>query len=256
MRGPAGREANMKGNNILVASLATGIATAPFLAFHLRPADPPDNGSLDDWLVAALSGGNCWKGFLLTFVVCAVVGLLVGMVLKSFVRKVNPTMPELTIFRTPLAVAILAPLAIASCVMIVYNHTPRALEAIVWPEFYARYWILHSIAVASAAAIAAGLVNELERTFANSVFFAKIVTLCCLPFAVCLGLASLLGMIGGGLLAGLAVGRWYECPLAGAWTGVCVAVIVLAVEGNVFWPLYFPHAKHGGEPKKNAGALS
>jgi hypothetical protein len=92
-----------------------------------------------------------------------------------------------------------------------------------------------------------GLLNDLERTFPGASFFAKLAILCCSPLAVCIGLASMAGMIGSGLLGGLAVGRLYGCPITGAWIGMCLAVIVLAIEGSIFWPLYFPLTRHEGE---------
>ena len=172
---------------------------------------------------------------------CAVLGLLVGMYLQRILQNVDDKKEfKLTFLRTPLAAAIFVPIGIALILFFVYNHTIEVFEGIVWPDFYSKNWLLCSVFIAVIAGILAGFLNILEHAFDQSNIPKKAGILCFSPLAIIIGFLSMLGMVGSGSLCGIAIGRIYECPITGAWTGACIAVVVLAVEGGIFWPVLLP----------------
>ena len=80
----------MKGKyNIIVACVATGIAISPFLAYRLRPAGFLLDGSLEEWFVSALKGGDGLHVLLWAVIACAVLGLTVGMLLKQILQSAD-----------------------------------------------------------------------------------------------------------------------------------------------------------------------
>jgi hypothetical protein len=232
----------MKGkNNILIACIASGIAVSPFVAYHFRPASLLFDGSMEEWFVSALRGGSGLYVFIWALIGCAILGTVVGALLKRVLKSMDDSNEfRLTLLRTPPAAAILVPFGTATILLVAYNHSSDVFNQVVWPDFYFQNWLVYSIVIAVLAAILAGLLNVLEHTFEQSGLLVRAGILCCSPLAICLGFVSMVGMIGCGLLTGAVVGRAYGSPITGAWTGACIAVVVLAVEGGIFWPAYFP----------------
>jgi hypothetical protein len=238
----------MKGGNILVAGVAFGIGITPYCAHHFRPRGWFLDVPLEQWVVSALKGGETLRVFVLVALLCALVGLLVGMLLAKVIQPAaKGNTGQLSLLRTPLAAALLVPVGIATILLVAYNHTPQVLVKVVWPEFYFQNMVTYSIAAAVVGAILAGFLNVCEQAFDRSTPFVKAGITCCLPLAVGVGLASVAGLIGGGLLSGVAVGRLFGCPVTGAWTGGFLGVAFLAIQGGVLWPAYFPFAAHGGK---------
>jgi hypothetical protein len=89
-------------------------------------------------------------------------------------------------------------------------------------------------------AVATGLLNEWERAFERAPLWRKAAILCTTPLALGIGVVLMAGMIGYGLMIGVSIGGNHGYPVTGAWTGACIAIMVLALEGGVFWPIYFP----------------
>lgn len=116
-----------------------------------------------------------------------------------------------------------------------------------WPEFYFNNVFMYSIIAAVAGAILAGFLNICEQSFNSSNVLVKLGITCCLPLAVVVGLASVAGIIGGGLMSGVALGRFFGCPVTSAWAGGCLGIALLATQDGVFWPAYFPLAAQGGK---------
>jgi hypothetical protein len=238
----------MKGKyNMILACIAAGIAISPFLAYRFRTTGFLLDGYLEEWFVSALKGGDGSHVLLWTVVACDILGLVVGLLLKQILQSVDDDNNQfkLTLLRTPIAAAILVPFGFATVLLVAYNHTLEVLDKVVWPEFYSQNWLLYSIAIGVFAAILAGMLNVLEHSFGQANILARAGILCCSPLAIVIGFSSMAGMIGCGLFGGNAVGRFYDSPIAGAWTGTCVAVVFLVVEGGIFWPAYFPMTMHG-----------
>jgi hypothetical protein len=200
------------------------------------------DGSLEDWFVSALRGGDGLQAFRWVALACAAFGLIVGLLLKRVIQPTEDAGTELAMLRTPVAAVVLIPVGIATILLVAYNHTTQALEGIVLPKFYAENWILCSLAAAVVGYILAMLLNTWERAFAQASLVVQMAIICCFPLAVCVGLVVMVGLIGSGLLGGSAVGRFYGCPITGAWMGTCIAVAALAIEKGVFWPAYLPMA--------------
>jgi hypothetical protein len=236
----------MKANRIVLACVAFGIAITPFCANRFRPHSLFFDSSLEQWFVSALKGGDDVRLFGLAVLLCAVAGFVIGLLLMKVVQPVgNGSGPPL--LRTPVAAAILIPTGIATILLAAYNHTPQVLDEIVWPDFYFRNVVVYSGLAAVVGAMLAGLLNVCERAFDDSSLLTKMGIICCVPLAVGVGLASVAGILGGGLLGGFIIGRCFECPITGAWTGGCVAIAILAVQSGVFWPAYFPLMGQGGK---------
>lgn len=85
--------------------------------------------------------GNGSQAFWLAVIACAVVGLVVGRLLKRVIPPAKDSGADLALLRTPIAAAILVPFGMATILLVAYNHTAQALEGIVWPEFYSKNWI-------------------------------------------------------------------------------------------------------------------
>jgi hypothetical protein len=236
----------MKANRIVVACVAVGIAITPFCANRFRPHSLFFDSSLEQWFVSALKGGDAVQVVALAVLLCAVIGLVVGLLMRKVVQPADTgSTSEVSFLRTPGAAAILIPIGTAAILLVAYNHTPQALDEIVWPDFISL--AMYCIPVAVVGAISAGLLNVCERAFERASLLVKAAIICCLPLAMCVGVGSVAGIIGSGLLGGLAVGQCFECPVTGAWTGVCIAVAFLAVQSGIFWPAYFPLTNQGGK---------
>jgi hypothetical protein len=241
-------ERNMKNGGTIVACVLSGIAVMPFVAHHFRPHRLLFNSPLDQWFVSALKGGDDCQVLGLAALLCALGGLLAGMLLTNVMPPTEKNdKGELPLYRTPLAAAILIPLGIGTILVVAYNHTPQVFDRIVWPEFYVKNIAMYSVVAAVAGAILAGFLNVCEQAFNDSNVLVKMGITCCLPFAVGVGLASVAGILGGGLLGGVGVGRFFGCPITAAWTGGCLAFALLATQGGIFWPAYFPLASHTGK---------
>jgi len=229
----------MKNGNVVVACVTLGVAAAPFCAYKTRSQTFFFDSSLEDLLVSALKGENGSQTFWFIAIACAVVGFIVGLLLKRVVQPAEDTGTEPALLRTPVVAAILAPVGIATILLVAYNHTAQVLEGVVWPEFYSKNWIWCSVAAAAAGFILAKLFNTWERAFPQASFFVKLEIICCSPFTACVGIVVMAGLIGSGSLVGYAVGQFYGSPIAGAWMGTCIAIVALAFEKGVFWPAHF-----------------
>lgn len=247
----------MKGVGILVACIASWLAMSPFWAYLLRPRHVAFEGALEDWFVSALRGGTGVYMLYWTTVTCVAIGAVLGCWLRRALLTADaksPAKPDMrarvarTLLRMPLVSAVLVPCGVAMIVLFVYNPMPRLLDGIVWPKVYREYWWAVSACIALAAAVLAGLLNERERKYKGSLFFDKVTTLCCLPLAVVIDLMTTAGLVGAGVLCGMVLGELCRCPIAAAWTGAFAAIAILALDGGIFWPLYFPESKE--EEKK------
>ena len=236
----------MNNGNIVVACVTLGAAASPYCAYQTRPPALFFDSSLEDWLVSALKGGDGSQRFWLVAIACAIVGLVVGLLLKRGISPAKDSGADLAPLRTPIAAAIFIPVGIATILLVSCNHTVQILENVVWPEFYSKNWMWCSVSVAIVGFIVAKLFNTWERAFAQAPLLVQMATICCSPFAACVGLVVMAGFIGSGLLGGFAVGRFYGCPITGAWMGTCLAVFALAFGGRIFWPSYFPVAAPQG----------
>jgi hypothetical protein len=238
----------MKVRNFVIAGVTTGIAVTPYCAHHFRPNRFPFDISLEQWFISGMKGEDARPVFLLVTALCALGGSLLGLFLAKVIR---PSEPEdkgrLSLLRTPLAAAILVPIGIGTIVFLVYNHTSAVLDNIVWPEFDMKSMVIYAIVAAVAGANLAGFLNVCEQAFERSNMLVKLGITCCLPLALVVGIASVLGLIGGAILSGVLIGRTYDCPFTGAWTGFCLAITFLAIRGGIFWPAYFPFSAHGGK---------
>jgi hypothetical protein len=237
----------MKGGNLVVACVAAATASAPFCAYQFRTPPLLWDSSLEDWLLSALHGGDNARVFSLGLLLCVVSGVLVGLVLRrAFPSGGASDGYEISMFRTPLAVAVLCPLGIATATFIAYNHTLEIFSAALSPDAYVRNWLIYTIAAAAVGALLASFLNVCQRSFEHASLLVKAGITCCLPLAVGVGLVCAAGIIGAGLLGGIVVGRCCGCPATAAWTGTCLASAVLAVQGGVFWPAYFPFKADAG----------
>ena len=238
----------MKSPRLIVAGVTFGIAVSPYCAHHVRPNRVFFDSSLEEWFVSALKGGDAWPIFRLVVILCAIAGLLIGLLLAKAIRPSDGnSQGGMSLLRTPLAAGIFTPFAFAASVFVAYNHTPRLLNEIVWPEFVFKVVIFYSVVIGMASAILAGFLYERAKAYPQATFFEKLKTICCLPLAVLIGLASVVGMVGAGLLCGLAIGNHLGCPITGVWMGGCLAVALLAIQSDIFWPAYFPLVAHGGK---------
>ena len=193
----------MKANRIVVACVAFGIAITPFCANRFRPHSPLFDSSLEQWFVSALKGGDAVQVFGLAVLLCAVVGFVVGLLLMKVIQPAdNGNGSGPAPLRTPVAAAILIPTGIATILLVAYNHTPQVLEEIVWPDFYFKNVAVYSGVAALVGAMLAGLLNVCEHAFERASLLVKMGIICCLPLAVCVGLASVAGIIGDGLPTG------------------------------------------------------
>lgn len=236
----------MKNGNIVIACVATGIAAVPFGVYQFRTPSLFFDGSLEDWFVSALKGGDGFQTFRWVTLVCAAFGLIVGLLLKRVIQPPKDPRTEPAFLRTPVAVAIFIPFGIATILFVAYNHTAQVFEGVVWPKFYSENWLWCSIAAAVVGYILAALLNTWERAFAQSSFLVKAEIIFCSPLSVCVGVLVMSGLIGSGLLGGFVFGGFYGCPITGAWIGTCIAIAALAIEKGVFWPAYFSLAAPQG----------
>jgi hypothetical protein len=230
----------MRGNSIVVACVASGVGTAPVLAYALRSAASRAL-SFEDWLVSALTMTSGPRGLWAVVLACAGVALFVGLILKDLVGPIPPRKEfELRLLRTPIAAALLAPLGVATIVLFACNHTPQAIGKVVWPELYRSYVVVWSILSGIAGAALACLLNDMERTYEKAKPHVRAGIACFGPVAICFGLLLMAGMVGGGLLAGSMLGQARGCPTVGGWTAACIAAIFFALGDDVLWPAYFP----------------
>jgi hypothetical protein len=238
----------MKAPGLIVAGVTSGIAVSPYCAHHFRPNPLLFDSSLEEWFVSALKGEEALQIFGLVVILCAIAGFFISLLLTKMIQPSDGgNKGGVSLLRTPLAAGILVPSAIAAIVLVAYNHTPSALNGILWPEFYFNYAVFYAVVVGMISAILVGFLNEREQAFGQANFLGKVGIICCLPLAVVVGLASLVGLIGAGLLGGLIIGYSVGGPITGAWTGGCLALVVLATQSGVFWPAYFPLTAHGGK---------
>jgi hypothetical protein len=230
----------MRGNSIVVACVASGVGTAPVLAYVLRSA-ASRSLSFEDWLVSALAMTSGPRGLWLSVAACAGVGLIVGLTLKDLAGPSPPRKEfELPLLRTPIAAALLIPLSVATIVLVACNHTPQAIVKAAWPELYRSYAVVWSILSGIAGAALAHALNDMERAYEKAKPHVRAGIACFVPVAVVFGILMMVGMIGGGLLGGAALGQARGCPTVGGWTGACIATILLSLGDDIFWPIYFP----------------
>jgi hypothetical protein len=248
-RGEAERKENsMNGPGVIVAGVTSGIAVSPYCAHYFLANRAFFKSSVEQWFVSTLKGDDALRIFGAVVLLCAIAGLLIGLLLAKVIQPSDGSNKGgLSLFRTPLAAGVLIPFAVAASILVAYNHSPWVLHGIVWPDFYFKNVVVYSVVIGMASAILAGFLNEREQAFGHATLLGKLAIIGCLPLAVVVGLASLAGLIGAGLLGGLAIGYCLSCPVTGVWTGSCLAIALLATQSGIFWPVYFPFAAHGGK---------
>jgi hypothetical protein len=225
-----------------------GSAFVPYLSWYFRPSRFIFDSSVDEWFLSALKGEDALPVVTLAAVPCIVAGVLLCLLLAKMFQPGDGGSKGggMSLLRTPLAAGILIPFAFAVGVLVVYNHTTQVFYGIVWPDFYFKNVIIYSVIIGMTSLILSGFLNQLERTFPNASVFRQFGTLCCIPLAFAVGLATLAGVLGAGLLGGLGIGYWLHCPLTGTWMGGLLAAAFLVTQRGILWPAYFPLTVHGG----------
>jgi hypothetical protein len=237
----------MRGNSCVVACVAASISVAPVSAYRFRPPSLLNVGSLEAWLAAVIRTGDGSKGLWWAIGACAAFGFIIGLCVKEHITPpVDPKKEfELPFLRTPIAAALLVPVSVATILLVICNHTSQIADKIVWPGFYFNFWVPWSVLIGILGAMAAHLLNDLERAYEKSTLSVRVGILCCWPLAIIVGALLTTGMIGGGLLLGATFGQNHGCPIFAGWIGMCLSLIVLAFEGDIFWPVYFPMTRLG-----------
>jgi hypothetical protein len=229
----------MKSGNYVVACVATGIGTAPFYAYRCHPKGFLATVSMENWFVSALRGGEEAKLLLIIAAIGGIFGLTVGLLLKWAMPSSDRELFDPPLLRTPGAATVLVPMGLATIMLVIGNYTAGTLERLVWPDFYAKYWFGWSAIAAFSGYVLVKLLNTWERAFPLANFLIRFEIVCCSPLTVCVSSIIVAGVVGTGLLGGFVVGRFCGCPMTAAWTGTSIGVIVLAIEGGVFWPAYY-----------------
>lgn len=229
----------MRGNNIVVMCVAAGLIPVPRCAYYCRPSGLFVD--TESWFVSALKGGDGFQAFRFSTIVCAIVSLVIGLLVKQYAESVTKNGDfKLHWLRTPTAAAILAPAGVGLILFIAWNLPSRMFQDPEWPPVYFDYPKICFSIVGTIGWFATGLLNDRERAFDKSPIYIKLGILVWCPVAVFVGLVLIAGTIGYGLWIGSAIGESFGCPTTYAWIGACVAVFILALEESLFWPVYFP----------------
>ena len=157
----------MKGNNLIVACVVSGVATSPFCAYRNHLSGLLSGGSFDEWFVVSLASGDGFQAFRFALITCAVFGFIVGLLVKLVFGPVDPRKEfELNLLRTPIAATVLFPAGITTILLIAHNHTLKAFETFVWPDsLYFNHLTLWTVVIAIVGAILTGLLDVLEQAF-------------------------------------------------------------------------------------------
>jgi hypothetical protein len=231
----------VRGINIIVGCVAASVAGAPLCAYKFRPANSFAAVSFDDWMRYFWTTPEGIATFRTALAASAAFGLIVGMLTALLTEPINPKKEfELSPLRTPLFGAILFPGAATLVPLAMYNHSAQIFLQLDLPGWYFNYFFYWFIVTGLVGAACNAFLSDAEQSYEKAKFHERMQILCCWPFAICVGLVLILGGLGYGLMAGYAFGKIYNCPIFGAWEGVCIAVILLAFHEDLFWPLYFP----------------
>ena len=155
----------MKGNNLIVACVVSGVATSPFCAYRNHLSGLLSGGSFDEWFVVSVTSGDGFQAFRSALITCAVFGFIVGLLVKLVFGHVDPRKEfELNLLRTPIAPTVLFPVGIATILLIADNHTLKAFETFAWPEsFYFHHLTFWTVVTATVGATLTGSLNVLNR---------------------------------------------------------------------------------------------
>lgn len=235
----------MTGKNLVVACIASGIAASPFCAYQSYCRRAHVVGSFDDWLVTAVLGGEGSVMLRASLIAGVCFGIVVGLLFKQLVSSKPGDNVEPPVLRTPAVATTLPLLAIAALLLICYNHTPKMRDTVVWPND--PIWVLVATVSAVGSSALMGLLNEFDRIFEKSSLSMRVGILCCWPIAMVGGAVIMAGALGCGLLLGYTIGWYCGHPIAVSWIGACLAVVIMAVSENIFWPIYFPTTRLSGK---------
>jgi len=235
----------MKGTAFIVACIAAGVWPSPLFAFRMRSPGPQAGHSLEEWFTYLLSNSDCYYALRISLVICAIFGLMVGVVMRQRFETIPPKKEfGRTFLRTPTVAVLLTPIGAATLIFAYYNHTPKMFTVIDWHiRPYFDHWLYFCVVMGMVGAILVAMFNLLELTFEKAEFKFRLVIMCCWPLAVLLCVVYVAGILGSGLWIGARIGQNYGYPSIGGWSGMCFAMFALAMMDDIFWLAYFPMAR-------------